>query len=67
MASERKTYMVSARLSASLVARIDYAVRNVTDEAIRNRSTAVQAALETWLTAQEKELETLGVLPKKAR
>lgn len=67
MASECKSARISARLPASLVARADYVARN-NDGAIKNRSGALQAALETWLPGQEKRLEELGVLiPKKAR
>jgi len=66
MAPERKTVMISARLPASLVARADFIARN-TDGDIKNRSVALQAALEAWLPEQELRLEKLGVLPKKAR
>jgi len=67
MASERKTTMISARVPATLVTRLDFVARNTEHAAVKNRSTAVYAALETWLTAQEDRLRELGVLPKKAR
>lgn len=66
MPTERKAVMVSVRLPASLVARADFIARN-TDGDIKSRSAALQAALEGWLPEQERKLETLGVLPKKAR
>jgi metal-responsive CopG/Arc/MetJ family transcriptional regulator len=67
MGPERKTSMVSVRLPAALVARVDYVARNIDSETVKNRSTAVHAALETWLPSQERRLEDLGILPKKAR
>lgn len=57
MGSERKTVMVSARLPASLVARVDFVVNNTTEDGIRSRSAAVQSALESWLPGEEKTLE----------
>jgi Arc/MetJ-type ribon-helix-helix transcriptional regulator len=72
MPPERKTAMVSVRLPASLVARVDFVVKN-TDGDLKNRSVALQAALETWLPGQEQLLEkrlgpALYVAPsKKAR
>lgn len=67
MGTERKTTMVSARLPASLVDRVDYVTRN-TDGDATNRSLAIQAALEGWLPGQEQRLEQLGILtPKKTR
>jgi Arc/MetJ-type ribon-helix-helix transcriptional regulator len=56
MPPERKTVMVSVRLPASLVGRADFVVKN-TDGDIRNRSVALQAALEAWLPGQEQLLE----------
>ena len=67
MASERKTTMISARLSAATVERLDFVARNTENTAVKNRSTAVLQAIETWLTAQEDRLRELGVLPKKTR
>lgn len=58
--------MVSARLPASLVDRADYVARNTTGP-VKNRSLALQAALEAWLPGQELELTRLGILEKKAR
>lgn len=59
-----KTTMISARVSSSLVDRVDYVVRNQDD--VDNRSGAVAQALEQWTSAQERELERLGVkTPKK--
>ena len=68
MADERKTTMVSARLTDVLVARVDFVVRNI-DSDVSNRSLAVQAAIEAWLPSQEKRLIELGILPapKKGR
>lgn len=70
MAIERKTVMVSARLPASLVARVDFLTRN-TEGGIYNRSVAVQTALESWLPNEEKtlerRLEQLGAPSKKLR
>lgn len=66
MGTERKTTMISARLPAALVTRADYIVRN-NEGHPKNRSEAVQIALEAWLPGQEHRLEQLGVLPKKAR
>lgn len=67
MAAERKTTMVSARMPSVLIARADFVARNTDAEGIKNRSTVLQASLEAWLPGQEKRLEDLGVLPKKAR
>lgn len=65
MSTERKT-MISARLPAALVARVDFVHRNL-DTAPDNRSLAIQHALEAWLPAQEQRLVELGIIPKKAR
>lgn len=66
MTTERKTARISARLPAALLPRVDFVIRNTEGE-IKNRSIAFQAALEFWLAAEEKKLETLGILSKKAR
>lgn len=66
MPPERKSAMVSVRLSAALAARLDFVVRNVDTEGIKNRSTAVVAALAHWLPTQEARLEELGIITKKA-
>ena len=70
MSPERKATMVSARLPASLVARVDFLTKN-TEGDLRSRSVALQAALEHWLPEQErvleKRLEQLGVTSKKVR
>lgn len=58
--------MISARVPASLVARVDFVTRNI-DSNVVNRSLAVQAAIEAWLPGQEERLTELGILPKKAR
>jgi metal-responsive CopG/Arc/MetJ family transcriptional regulator len=65
MDEERKSIMVSTRLPVELVARADFIVRN-TDGDIKSRSRAVLAALQAWLPIQEKKLENLGVISKKA-
>ena len=63
--SEQPSKMVSARLPASLVARVDFVTRNVPG-APENRSLAVFAALQGWTAQQEQELERLGIkAPKK--
>lgn len=69
MAEERKSVMISARLPAVLVERVDHAVRNTDSKAVNNRSAAVCAALEGWLPAQEEKLKVLlgASLAKKAR
>jgi Arc/MetJ-type ribon-helix-helix transcriptional regulator len=64
--TEKKT-MISARLPAPLIARMDFVARNIDGDTVRNRSTAVQAAIEAWLPSQERRLEELGLLTKKAR
>jgi Arc/MetJ-type ribon-helix-helix transcriptional regulator len=58
--------MISARLPAALVARLDFVVRN-NDGDVRSRSEALQTAVEGWLPAREERLVQLGILPKKAR
>lgn len=67
MASERKDTMVSARVPKAVVTRLDYVTRNIDSETVRNRSAAMLAALEAWLPGQEKRLEELGIITKKAR
>jgi Arc/MetJ-type ribon-helix-helix transcriptional regulator len=66
MTPERKSLMVSVRLPAALVARADYVARN-TDGEVKNRSSALRAALENWLPGQEDRLRELGILAKKTR
>lgn len=70
MGIERKTVMISARLPASLVARVDFLTKN-TEGDVRSRSAAVQTALEGWLPSEEKtlekRLEQVGAPSKKAR
>ena len=58
--------MISVRLPKELVARVDFVARNAPGP-VKNRSTAVLAALKEWLSGQEKGLADLGLLPKKAR
>lgn len=65
MADEK--IMISARLPVSLVARVDFVARNTDDGPVKNRSTAMQAAVETWLQSEETKLEARGLLQKKAR
>ena len=67
MASERKSLMISARVPIATMARVDFVVRNIDNDDITNRSVALVAALEAWLPAQERRLEDLGIIPKKAR
>lgn len=59
--------MISARLPAAVVTRVDFIVRNVDNEAVKNRSAALLAALEAWLPGQEDRLRELGILAKKTR
>ena len=65
MPRERKI-MISARVPAALVARLDFVVRNTEGDATRNRSVTLQLALETFLEDEEGRLEARGVLSKKA-
>jgi Arc/MetJ-type ribon-helix-helix transcriptional regulator len=67
MMLERKSTMVSARVPKDLVSRVDFVARNIDSDVIKNRSAAVQAALEAWLPGQEDRLRDLGILPKKIR
>ena len=68
MGTERKTVMISGRLPAALVERLDYVTRNIDSETIKNRSAALREALEAWLPGREDRLRELGVLaPAKAR
>lgn len=67
METERKTIMVSARLPAAIVDRVDFIGRNIDNETIKGRSTAILAALEAWIPTQEDRLRQLGILEKKAR
>ena len=66
MTPERKSHRLNARVPAALVARMDFIIRN-TDSIKENRSAALLAALEIWLSTEEDRLRTLGILPKKAR
>jgi predicted transcriptional regulator len=66
MTPERKTTMVSVRLPAAVVARVDFVARN-TEGDIKSRSAALCAAVDAWLPEQEANLEKLGILPKKVR
>ena len=67
MEPERKSKRLNARVPEGLVNRLDFVVRNTEGDDTRNRSAAVCTALAWWLAAKESELETRGVLPKKAR
>lgn len=67
MPEDRKNIMISARLPAALVDRLDYVTRNIDTESVTNRSTALREALERWLPGCEDRLRELGVLAKKAR
>lgn len=67
MTPERKSTMVSARVPAAVISRVDFVVRNIDSDAVRNRSAALLAALEAWLPGQERRLEELGILAKKTR
>lgn len=69
MASECKNTMVSARLPAALVARMDFAIQNTEGEP-SNRSAVFREALDEWLAAREggleRRLKQLGAPSKKA-
>jgi len=65
MEAERKSRMVSARVSIAVVARVDFVVRNTTGSDTRSRSAALHTALEYWLNVKENELYAQGVLPAK--
>jgi len=66
MTPERKSHRLNARVPATLVARMDFVIRNI-DNISESRSAALLAALEVWLSIEEDRLRTLGILPKKAR
>ncbi len=66
MGTERKTIMISGRLPAALVDRVDYVTRNIDSETIKNRSAALREALEAWLPGCEDRLRELGILTAKA-
>lgn len=61
----QKNQMVSVRLPAQLVARVDFVVRNSEPDVVKNRTSAVHAALLGWLPGEETRLEVLGIIPKK--
>lgn len=65
MTSERKSTRISARLPAGVVSRVDFVVRNIDSDAVKNRSAALLAALEAWLPGREDRLRELGILGKK--
>lgn len=65
MTPERKSTMISARVPSVLISRVDFIVRNIDSEVVKNRSAALLAALEAWLPGQEDRLRELGILPKK--
>lgn len=67
MTPERKSIMISGRLPPAVVSRVDFIVRNIDNDAVRNRSAALLAALEAWLPGQEDRLRELGILAKKTR
>lgn len=48
-----------------VISRVDFIVRNIDSEVVKNRSAALLAALEAWLPGQEDRLRELGILPKK--
>jgi predicted DNA-binding protein len=54
--------MISVRLHAGLVDRLDYVVRN-TDECKATRSSEIQEAIEVWLRSREDQLRKLGLEP----
>lgn len=64
MDDERKI-MVSVRLPANLFDRLDFVARNTDARGIKNRSTAVMAAIVAWLPKHEERLVTLGLTPPK--
>jgi Arc/MetJ-type ribon-helix-helix transcriptional regulator len=67
MSTEKKTIMISGRLPAALVERVDYVTRNIDSDTIKNRSAALREALEAWLPGREDRLRELGVMAAKVR
>lgn len=68
MGEERKSVMVSGRLPAVLVERLDYVTRNTDTGPTINRTGALRASLEKWLPEQERQIqERLGGAAKKVR
>lgn len=68
MGEERKSVMVSGRLPAVLIERLDYVTRNTDSGPTTNRSGALRASLEKWLPDQERQIqERLGGAAKKVR
>jgi Arc/MetJ-type ribon-helix-helix transcriptional regulator len=64
MGTERKNIMVSARLPAAIVERLDYVTRNNAGD-IRSRSEAIHSAIVAWLPTEETRLISLGLSPPK--
>ena len=64
MDDEHKSTMISARLPTALVERLDYVTRNIDSETVKNRSSALRAALDAWLPGCEDRLRELGILAK---
>jgi len=58
------TIMISGRLPAALVERLDYVTRNIDSETVKNRSAALREALEAWLPGREDRLRELGIMAK---
>ena len=55
--------MLSARLPASLVERMDFVVKNM---GVVDRTAAILEAIESWLQAREQRLREAGLtLPKR--
>jgi predicted DNA-binding protein len=67
MSTEKKTIMISGRLPAALVERVDYVTRNIDSDTIKNRSAALREALEAWLPGCEDRLRALGIMAVKVR
>ena len=62
MSSKRKL-MISARMPADLIKRVDFVARNIDSDALATRTMVITAAVESWLPEAEKRLCELGVPP----
>jgi metal-responsive CopG/Arc/MetJ family transcriptional regulator len=58
--SRGPTAMVSARISAPLVARLEFLTRN--HHGVKSRSQAIETALRKFIEGKEEELRALGIV-----
>ncbi len=63
MSPERK-FMLSARLPAVVVERMDFVVKNM---GIVDRTAAIREAIESWLLPREQRLRESGLKPPKGK